>query len=388
MPAPTPLRRATAVFGHESAGPVVLVAATLAAILWANLASGSYVAVWDAHLSLPGLGHSLTRAEWVNEGLMAVFFFVVGLEIKGEIVEGELRDPRTAAVPIAAAIGGMAFPAVIFLIATAGTTVRNGWGIPMATDIAFAVGMYRLVGRRAPSGIGLMLLTLAVVDDLGVIAVIAIFYSQQISIGWLLAALPIIGVLLAMRNRLHHPAWYLIPAVALWIVMLRSGVHATIAGVVLGFLTPMHARSGRPVLRDLEHRITPWSTFIVLPLFALANAGILISGSQIRAAASNPLAIGIAVGLVVGKLAGINTGTWVAIRCGGRLPAGLERRSVLAIGFLGGIGFTVSLFVAGLAFSGPDLNAAKLAILAASLTAAAAAWLALRTVPTETDAQT
>ncbi|MEP6623306.1 MAG: Na+/H+ antiporter NhaA [Acidimicrobiia bacterium] len=385
---PAPLRRLADVFRHASAGPIALVAATAAAIVWANLASGSYGDLWGAHLTLPGLGHSLTMAEWVNEGLMAVFFFVVGLEIKGEILEGELRDPRKAAVPIAAAIGGMAFPAVIFLIATAGTTVGNGWGIPMATDIAFAVGVYRLVGRRAPSGVGLMLLTLAIVDDLGVIAVIAIFYSQNISIGWLLAAVPIIGALLAIRDRLHHPAWYLIPAVALWIVMLRSGVHATIAGVVLGFLTPMHAQSGRPILRDLEHRITPWTTFLVLPLFALANAGILISGSQVRAAVSNPLAIGIALGLVVGKLAGISTGTWVAIRFGGRLPAGLGRRSVLAIGLLGGIGFTVSLFVAGLAFSGPDLNAAKLAILAASIVAAFAAWMVLRTVPAESDAST
>ncbi len=386
---PSRLRRhISEFFRRETAAGIVLVVATLAALVWANFAPQSYHDLWNTHLSLPGPPHALTLTKWINEGLMAVFFFVVGLEIKREFVDGELGTPRVAAVPIAAAFGGMVLPAVIFAIATAGTGFTHGWGIPMATDIAFAVMVFRVAGRHAPSGMGLMLLTLAVVDDLGAIIVIAVFYSAGISMGWLLAMLPVVALLVVMRRWCEHPAWYIVLSVLFWVVVIQSGIHATIAGVVLGLVTPVRTHKGRPVLTDLEHRVQPWSNFLVLPLFALANAGIVIGVSQIQDAVTSPLAIGIVLGLVVGKVAGITAGSWVAIRAGGQAAPGVGSRELVAIGLLGGIGFTVSLFVAGLSFSGTDLDVAKLAILAASLTAAVAAWLLLRTVPAETEAQT
>src|SRR4051794_1594102 len=242
MSAPSPLRRVTEFLRTESAGGAFLALATILALLWANLAPGSYHDVWSAQLTLPGPAHTLSLTDWVNDGLMAVFFFVVGLEIKREIVDGELSDPGVAAVPIAAALGGMVVPAALFTVITAGTAFTHGWGIPMATDIAFAVAAFRLFGRHAPRGMGLMLLTLAVVDDLGAIIVIAVFYSAGISFAWLLAALPVIALVLAMRRWCEHPVWYLVPAILLWVIVIRSGVHATIAGVALGFLTPVRTR--------------------------------------------------------------------------------------------------------------------------------------------------
>ncbi|MBK5287280.1 MAG: Na+/H+ antiporter NhaA [Acidimicrobiia bacterium] len=381
-----PFRRVGEFLRTESAGGVVLMLATVTAIAWANLAPSSYTTTWTQHLSLPGPDHALSLSAWVNEGLMAIFFFVVGLEIKREVVDGELRDPRTASVPVAAAIGGMVFPALIFLIVTAGTDFGKGWGIPMATDIAFAIGILRIFGTRAPSGVGLTLLTLAIVDDLGAIAVIAIFYSHGFSLPALLGAIGVGGVAIVMRRFADHPAWYILPAVILWLLVLRSGLHATIAGVMLGFLTPVRTRSGRDVLASLEHALHPWSSFVVLPLFALANAGIVISGDRIADAARSPLAIGIGLGLVVGKVAGIGAGVFIATRLGGRLPPGVGPREVLTIGLLGGIGFTVSLFVAALAFNGTPLDIAKLAILVTSIAAAIAAAGMLRTIPSETDA--
>jgi Na+/H+ antiporter NhaA len=388
MPIPTPFRRVTEFLRTESAGGAVLVVATVVALVWANAAAGSYHNVWSFELAIPGPEHALTLGEWVNEGLMAVFFFVVGLEIKREIVEGELHDPRTAAVPIAASIGGMAIPVALFAIVTAGTAFGHGWGIAMATDIAFALAVLRLAGPRVPRGVGLTLLTLAIVDDLGAIAVIAVFYSSGLSLGWLLTALGTVGVVIGIRRRVEHPAWYVIPAIVLWVALLRSGIHATIAGVLLGFLTPVRTRSGREVLATLEHRLNPWSSFLVLPLFALANAGIVIDADRLRAAASSRLAIGVVLGLVVGKLVGITGGTWIATRLGGRLPEGVGVRGTIAVGLLGGIGFTVSLFVAGLAFTGESLNTAKLAILAASVGAAIASMFVLRTITPEMDTST
>ncbi len=383
-----PFRRVGEFLRTESAGGVALVLATAAALLWANLAPASYTSTWSHEWSLPGPEHALSLAEWVNEGLMAIFFFVVGLEIKREIVDGELRDPRAASVPVAAAIGGMVLPALIFAAVTLGTDFSKGWGIPMATDIAFAVGVLRIFGARAPSGVGLTLLTLAIVDDLGAILVIAIFYSHGFAIESFVGAVALIGVFVVMRRFADHPAWYLVPAVLLWLLVLRSGVHATIAGVLLGFLTPVRTRSGREVLADLEHGLHPWSSFVVLPLFALANAGIVISSDGIADTVRSPLAIGIVLGLLVGKVVGIGSGVYLATRFGGRLPDGVGPREVFTIGLLGGIGFTVSLFVAALAFSGTALDIAKLAILATSVVAAIAAAVMLRTIPSKSDATT
>ena len=383
-----PIQRVAEFLRTESSAGIVLVAATVVAIIWANASPHGYHDFWDTTLSLPGPDHTLTLHEWVADALMAVFFFVVGLEIKREIVDGELRDPRTAVVPVAAAIGGMVVPAAIYLAVTAGTDVSSGWGIPMATDIAFAVGVLRIAGRRAPAGLSLTLLTLAIVDDLGAIAVIAIVYSSGISPWLVLVAALIIGMILFAGRRLEHPMWFVVPALALWVVVVRSGVHATVAGVALGFATPVRSRSGREVLASLEHHLHPWSSFVILPLFALANAGILLSVDSIRDAATSKVGIGIALGLVVGKLLGIFLGARMATRLGGRLPDGVGGRALIAIGLLGGIGFTVSLFVADLAFTGPTLERAKLAILGGSVLAAVAAVGVLRTIPQATEADT
>ena len=359
---------------------VVLFTAAAVALIWANVAPGSYTEVWSAAMTLPGPGHALTLQSWVNDGLMAVFFFVIGLEIKREVVAGDLRDPRTAIVPIAAAIGGMVIPAAIFAVVTAGTSGGHAWGIPMATDIAVAIGVLRLVGSRVPQGLGLMLLTLAIVDDLGAIIVIAVFYSTNISLGWLLAAGVVLIGIVGLRRFAHHPVLFVLPAIAAWICVYRSGVHATIAGVLLAFCTPLRSRSGRSVLRALENRLAPWTMFLVLPVFALANAGIVLSADHVQAAATSALGIGIVAGLIVGKLFGITGGIWLATRIGGRLPEGVGTRAVITLGLLGGIGFTVSLFIAGLALSGRELEIAKLAVMGASAIAAVCSSAMLMTI--------
>ena len=385
---PAPLRRVANFLRTESAGGVALVVATVAAIVWANIAGDSYREFWSTHLTLPGPNHALPLSEWVNEGLMAVFFFVVGLEIKREVVDGELRTLRTAAVPIVAAVGGMVVPAVIYLSVNAGTAAGHGWGVPMATDIAFAIGVLRLAGSRLPRGIGLTLLTLAIVDDLGAIAVIAIVYSAGISMEWLGIALLGVALVVVLRRVAQHPAWYVVPALLIWIAMQRSGVHPTVAGVIVGFLTPLRTRSGHPILSVLEDRLHPWSSFLVIPLFALANAGIVVSADRWQALTNSRLALGVVLGLTVGKVVGIVGGTWVATRLGAELPAGVTGRAVVAIGLLGGIGFTVSLFIAGLAFTGTELGMAKLAILTTSVAMALFGTLVLRTIPPETEPAT
>ena len=385
---PAPLRRVADFVGTESAGGVALVGATVAAIVWANIAGDSYRDFWSTQLTLPGPAHALALGEWVNEGLMAVFFFVVGLEIKREIVDGELRAPRTAAVPVVAALGGMVVPALIYALVNAGTTAGHGWGVPMATDIAFAIGVLTLVGPRLPRGVGLTLLTLAIVDDLGAIAVIAIVYSAGISVEWLGVAIVGVVLVVVLRRVAEHPAWYAVPAVLIWIAMQRSGVHPTVAGVIVGFLTPLRTRSGYPILSVLEDRLHPWSSFLVVPLFALANAGIEVSADRWQALTSSRLALGVVLGLTVGKVVGIVGGTWVATRLGAQLPAGVTGRAMVAIGLLGGIGFTVSLFIAGLAFTGADIGTAKLAILVTSVAMALISTLWIRTIPPETDPAT
>ena len=380
MTTPSPVQRVTEFLRTEAAAGFVLIAATVAALVWANVAPTAYHDLWSTTLSLPGPEHALTLEAWVNEGLMAIFFFVVGLEVKREMVDGDLADPRAAMVPIAAALGGMIVPAALFALITLGSGLGHGWGIPMATDIAFAVGVLQLVARRAPASLGITLLTLAIVDDIGAILVIAIFYSTGISFAWLLGALGLLVLIRLAGRVLVHPLWFVVPAVLLWVEMVRSGVHATLVGVLLGLATPLVARNGRPVLARLEHTLHPWSSFLVLPLFALANAGVVISPSTLRDAATNPAAIGIVVGLVLGKLTGINLGIRIAERLGARRPADLTGRALVALGLLGGIGLTVSLFIAGLSFGGSNLDAAKLAVLVASTLAAVLAAGVLRTI--------
>ncbi len=359
----------------EAAGGIVLVIAAVAAVVWANSAfADSYVLFWGRDLTL-GFGALAVTEDlqhWVNDGLMAIFFFVVGLEIKRELVEGELRDPKAAALPAIAAVGGVVLPALIFLSITSGPA-REGWGIPMATDIAFAIGILALLGSKVPAGAKLLLLTLAIVDDIIAISVIAIFYTDEVSFVWLGGAVVGLLVVVAMaRLGVTAISPYVLVGAVVWLCTLESGVHATIAGVVLGLLTPTGVIGKRNVLDTLEHRLHPWSAFLIVPLFALANAGVDFSGGLLGRAFADSLTWAITVGLVVGKITGICLAVWICIRVGvGRLPAGVTRWHVLGVSALAGIGFTVSLFIADLAYADPILTQiAKVGIFAGSLIAA------------------
>jgi NhaA family Na+:H+ antiporter len=360
----------------EALSGIVLLLTAAVALVWANSPwSASYTSFWGYDLTV-GFGPlSITESMggWVNDAFMVLFFFVVGLEIKRELVAGELRDPARARLPVAAALGGMVVPALIFFAWNPTGPSSRGWGIPMATDIAFALGVLAVLGPRVPRGLKLFLLTLAIVDDIGAIVVIAIFYSEGIAVPWLAGALAAVAVIFLLR-RLgpDHPLVYMAPGFLVWLCILESGVHATIAGVVLGLLTPISSRRGRPVLDQIEHRLHPWTSFGIVPLFALANAGVALSAGTLDAAASSSITWGVVTGLVLGKIVGVVGVTTVGSRLRiGRLPEGVGFRQVLGLGALTGIGFTVSLFIAELSFGGASLSEAKIGILGASILAAA-----------------
>ena len=357
---------------EEAAGGVVLLVATVVALGWANVASDGYESLWHHKLDLSVAGFSLDvdLRHWVNDALMAVFFFVVGLEIKRELVTGELQDRRAATLPVLGAFGGVALPALIFVALTAGTPASDGWAIPAATDIAFAVGVLALLGDRVSSGLKLFLLTVAIVDDIAAILIIAIFYSSDLSATWLFAAAVGLGaVVLLRRLGVTTIAAYVVVGVFVWAAVHESGVHATIAGVALGLLTPTGEVGGRRILETLEHRLHPVSGFVIVPLFALANAGVDFGGGVLADAAGSQLAWAIVAGLVLGKLFGIAGATFLALRLRlGALPEGVSSAQVWGMAALGGIGFTVSLFVAQLAYDDPDVvNTAKVGIFAGSL---------------------
>ncbi|MCU1428632.1 MAG: Na+/H+ antiporter NhaA [Actinomycetia bacterium] len=320
---------------------------------------------------------------------MALFFFVVGLEIKRELVDGELRDRRVAALPALAALGGMVVPALLYLAWTAGSSAQRGWGIPMATDIAFAVGVLALLGARASTPLKLFVLTLAVVDDIGAIVVIAIFYARDFNVAWLAGALGVVAIIVLLRRFATRPIIYVLPAIVLWVCVHESGVHPTIAGVALGLLTPTHtSRATRPALQ-LEHRLDPVASFMVVPLFALANAGIRVTAESLHHAATSAVAWGVLVGLVVGKFLGVFGATTLGERLHlGRLPDRMTRRDLAGGAAVAGIGFTVALFVASLAFDANRqyLTDAKLAILLASVVAALFATVVLTTTASRHDA--
>jgi NhaA family Na+:H+ antiporter len=365
---------ATEYLRDETTGGIALLVATVAALIWAN-AGGSYLSFWHTDLTL-GIG-SLSITEdlqhWVNDGLMALFFFVVALEVKREFVTGDLRDRRAATVPVLAALGGAALPAIIFVLLTFGGAGASGWAIPTATDIAFAVGVLALLGDRVPSGVKLLLLTIAVVDDVLAIAVIAIFYSSGISVVWLGAVVAGLAAIVGLRALgVRHVIAYVPLGLFVWVAMLESGVHATIAGVAVGLLMPARPIGGRKVLEEVEERLHPFSSLLVVPLFALANAGIVLDGATISAAAESRIAWAIAVGLVVGKLLGIAGTVLLVARLGiGRLPDGVRVQHVWGIAALGGIGFTVSLFIAQLAYSDQStIETAKFGIFAGSIVSA------------------
>lgn len=399
------LIRPLADFLHKeaSAGILLVIAATVA-MIWANSPwSDSYFDLLstDAIIGIGDFDIELNLKEWINDAAMVLFFFVVGLEIKRELTQGELRDRRQAALPIIAAIGGMLVPAAIFTALNAGGEGQDGWGIPMATDIAIVMGVVALMGTRAPSWLKLFLLALAIVDDIGAILVIAVFYSEGVSFGWLAIAIAAVAVAALSRSSIQSFGPYIVLGVICWVGLHEAHIHPTLAGVAFGMMAPVtpfrssslvdadelaatptfatasrvsdQARETVSVVEWLEHKLHPYSAFLVVPIFALANAGIRIPASEVGAAFSNPVTWGVILGLVVGKMVGITAFTLgaVALRVGS-LPPGVTPRYVFGAGALGGIGFTVSLFVTELAFGDEVVGTdARLGVLIASLLAAA-----------------
>lgn len=366
-------------FASEKSGGIVLVACTVASLIVANSPAGAdYASAWRCHFAGMSLEH------WINDGLMAIFFLLIGLELERELYVGELSDFRNALLPIFAAGGGMAVPALIHFVLNRGLPTQAGIGIPMATDIAFALGILALVGARVPASLKIFVAAFAVIDDLGAIVVIAVFYTAQLSIGFLAGALAVWFLLIALNRlfRVMSLVPYLLGGALMWYLMLRSGVHATIAGVMLAFAIPFSARDddeASPSHR-LEHHLHKPVAFIILPIFALANTGITLGENWLPGLGSlNSLGIG--AGLVVGKPAGVLLLCLLAVASGiCQLPAGLGWRHVAGAGILGGIGFTMSIFITNLAFGGsPEVvNASKMAILMASLTAGLLGYLWLR----------
>lgn len=362
----------------EAASGVLLLLAAAGALLLANSPwAESYLALWHIPIGVhAGELHFQRSLEWlVNDGLMVIFFFVVGLEIRRELHQGELSEWRRASLPAAAALGGMLAPALLYLSVAAGPTTHHGWGVPMATDIAFAVGILALLGKRVPPALRVLLLALAVIDDLGAIIVIACFYSGGIALqGLVLAAFALGLIALMQRLAIRHKLAYLLPGFLLWLGISLAGVHPTIAGVILGLVTPVHAAPGVEAMspaQSLIERLHPWVAYGIMPVFALANAGVPLSGVQLDAAALHSMS-GIGLGLVLGKPVGVLVASGLCLRLGvGSLPRGLGLRHIVVLGVVAGVGFTMALFVAQLAFMDPQLlAAAKLAVLLASAMAA------------------
>lgn len=402
---------------RESAGGILLLACALVALVWANSPwAHQYTALWHTSFRV-GLGSFNLSKElhfWVNDALMAVFFFVVGLEIKRELLAGELASPRQAALPILAALGGVVVPALLYTALNVNGPGARGWGIPMATDIAFAIGVMALLGDRVPLGLKVFLTALAIVDDIAAVLVIAVFYTANLAWGALgIAGFCLLLALAANRLGVRHPLPYALIGAVLWITVLQSGVHATIAGILLAFMIPSRTainqhdflRHGRavldhfeiasqteplnilsdieqqtavealedacekvqPPLHRLEYALHPWVTFVIMPLFALANAGVSLSGDLAKVV-TQPITVGVVLGLVLGKPIGVTLASWLAVRMGlASLPENVSWKHVHGGGWLAGIGFTMSLFMTGLAFTDDaHLKTAKVGILIAS----------------------
>lgn len=370
------------------AGGALLILCTIVSLAIANSAwSASYLGFWHGYVA------GLSIEHWINDALMAVFFLLVGLELKRELVSGELSDLRNALLPVVAAAGGIAAPALIHFMLNGGTTTQAGVGIPMATDIAFALGVLALLGSRVPASLKVFLTALAVMDDLGAIIVIALFYTAELSALFLAAALATFGTLWLLNRRLRVIAlWpYLLGGALMWFLMLKSGVHATIAGVLLAFAIPGSARQddAESPSHRLEHALHGPVAFLILPVFALANTAIVI-GAGWAGELMSANSLGILLGLVLGKPIGIVLFSVAAVAAGlCRLPLDLAWRHVLGAGLLGGIGFTMSIFITNLAFVGQTdiINASKMAILLASLAAGVLGfvWLKLMGAPLASD---
>jgi NhaA family Na+:H+ antiporter len=399
----------------EAAGGFLLLASTVVALAWANSPwSAAYHDLWTADVAIDIGGHVMAEdlRHWVNDALMALFFFVVGLEIKQELVTGHLSKMREALLPVVAALGGMVVPALIYAAINAGGDGSSGWGIPMATDIAFALGVLALLGERVPPALKILLLALAIVDDIGAIAVIAAFYSDDIHVGWALSALAGLALIAALtRVRVWYVPVYAVVGFTVWFATLESGIHATIAGVALGLLCPakplmpeadadviaeelndghvsvseirtvsFRLRESVSVAQRLQDLLHPWTSYVVIPLFALANAGVELSSDIISNATTSPVTGGVIAGLLIGKIIGITSAIFLATKLRiVTLPTGVTMPQIAGMAMLAGIGFTVSLFIAGLAFHEPALNAeAKIGILVASALAGLIGSLVLR----------
>ncbi len=411
----------------EASGGILLLLCTVTALVWANSPwAASYQSLWQTTLTL-GMGDIVIDKPlilWINDGLMAIFFFVVGLEIKREVLIGELATFRQAALPISAAIGGMLVPAALYFMVTAGTEGAGGWGIPMATDIAFALGVLALLGKRVPLALKIFVTALAIVDDIGAVLVIAFFYTAEIA--WTSLAIGgvfLLGMIGANRLGVRHPMLYSILGFGLWVAFLKSGVHATIAGVLAAMTIPATSRinirefidrgsdliqrfrstvSGteqgtlsseqqatvqtlekachkvETPLQRLEHDLHYWVAFFIIPIFALANAGVSLEGNA-AAALTHPVGLGIILGLIVGKQLGITLLSWLAVRSGiADLPPSVSWRQIYGASCLAGIGFTMSLFIGALSFSDDSLlTIAKIGILGASLLSGIMGWVVL-----------
>jgi NhaA family Na+:H+ antiporter len=413
----------------EASGGILLFVATIVALIWANSAwSNEYFDFWHTEITvqLGRYGMSMTLVHWINDGLMAIFFFVVGLEIKREFLVGELSSLRQASLPIVAAIGGALMPAGIYLALNAGSDGARGWGVPMATDIAFALGVLAVLGSRVPTGLKVFLAALAIVDDILAVLVIAIFYSDSINVDYLLLGIGlIVALLVANHAGIRQTVVYGVVGLIVWVAFIESGVHATVAGVLLAMTIPSRTRidsdefversrtaiddfesasdhGGRDMLTNkghlaalhelevvsdhaqapmqkLEENLHGWVAFLIVPIFALANAGVSI-GDNVDDALSSPISLGIVLGLFFGKQIGISLTTWLLVRTGfGTLPEGVSWRHIYGAACLAGIGFTMSLFIADLAFVDEEsLALAKIGILGASIIAGMTGYSLIR----------
>lgn len=360
------------IFKHEALGGVLLMIAAIAALLVANSAwEPTYNGVLSTYLSVTygegGLSKPLIL--WINDGLMAIFFFLIGLELKAELLEGKLKNPRDVILPGMAAVGGMVVPALLFAYFNWGLPSINGWAIPAATDIAFALGILALVGSRAPVSLKVFLLTLAILDDMGAIIIIAVFYTAELKIAYLLLALIPLAVMVGLNLRgSHRQGLTLALGVVLWFLVLKSGVHATLAGVVTAFCIPLTDRWGKSPVHALEHAIEPWSKFFIIPVFAFANAGVVLTGMSVTDL-FQPLPLGIALGLLLGKQIGVFGITYIIVKSGlAKLPTGANWLHIYGIACLAGVGFTMSLFIGGLSFDNPEkMNQVRVGVLSGSI---------------------
>ncbi len=374
-------------FKHEAAGGVVLGIATLAALVLSN---SPWRELYTEFTRIPGtvdIGGVVVISKplvlWVNDLWMAVFFFVVGLEIKREFLEGELATPSQAILPAAAALGGMVVPACIYVLFNLGdATALRGWAIPAATDIAFALGIVMLLGSRVPASLKIFLTAVAIIDDLGAIVVIAVFYTDNLSLSILgLATAGVACLFILNRAGVRRADLYIVIGLAIWVCVLKSGIHATLAGVLTALAIPMKNRDGSPLAGALEHALHPWVAFVVLPMFAFANAGVSLAGLSLNSLLDS-ITLGIAAGLVLGKAIGVFGTSWLMIRTGlAAAPAGATSRQLLGVCVLCGIGFTMSLFIGALAFEGMQTDfetQLKIGVLAGSLIAGTLGVLTVR----------